>query len=626
MLIKNSIKQMLRTPVRTFLFLFLITVSGIFLSVGGNLWVKNQTNMKNYEDTFVTIGTVQQKPSSIEQETIWNAEKQDYEINQYPTYAKIYPITTLSFEGANYIQQPEKRSYYGSYAPEYELETAISTFDQAYVIAEISPKEDCVPNQSVQIDIKKVLGGNTYLEGTSVWFCNHAQKNPAPLYRDKTYVVCMTFGASWTHGDIYESKEGAQEKDLEYTPFLPIPTQYTEDGTKIENSLNASIGEDSPLYFELEDGFYETGLGKHYLNLVQGSAMFKETFPVTGTNSTILLMAFYNGDAFISEGRDISKEEYEEGGKVCLVSKKFAENNKLTIGDFVHTQLYYTNSKNTASKNFFNNGGGVNFNLLDAKGNPPTVFEDGQYSIVGIYEVSSGAEGIDYNLGTDELIVPMKSIENHDNNTFAYGPMTGSTTSFQIPNGTIDSFMKEWDKTGIEDLEITFYDRGYSMLKNGIENMKYMSFILLAVGIGMSISLLFLYSHLLITNQRQKTAIERSLGVSKKRCGESLFFSLLLVLFIGSALGCGIGGMLSRNIGASDVNQIYYDTTYSNIADVEIGGDSVEENSNLNTILIVSFSCQCLIILAGAIISISKIRRNLSYEPMKQLSEKNSNF
>lgn len=621
MLIKNSIKQMFRTPVRTFLFLFLITVSAIFLSVGGNLWVKNQTNMKNYEDTFVTIGTVKQKPSSIKQETIWNAQKKDYEINQYPTYAKIYPITTLSFEGANYIQQPEKRSYYGSYAPEYQLQNENGTFDQIYLVAEISPKEDCVPNESVQIDVKKVLGGNKYLEGSVVWFCNHTQKNPAILYKDKTYVVCITQGA-WTHGDKYESINGTQERDLEYTPFLPIPMQYAGDGTQIENSLKESFGEDSPLYFELKDGFYETDLGKHYLNLVQGSAMFSETFPVTGTNSTTLLMPFYNSDAFISEGRDISKKEYEEGAKVCLVSKKFAQNNNLKIGDFVHTQLYYTNCKNPACRNFMKNGCGINFSLLDAKGKAPEVFEDGQYSIVGVYEVAPGAESLDYNVGTNELIVPINSVKNRDNNIFAYGPMTGSTTSFQIPNGTIDSFMKEWDKSGIEDLEITFYDRGYSILENGIENMKYMSFILLAVGIGMSISLLFLYSHLLITNQKQRAAIERSLGVSKKQCGQSLLFSILLVLFVGSILGSAIGGMLSRNIGATDVNQIYYDTAYSNVADVEIGSDNVEENSNQSLTLIISLSCACFIILTGVIISISKIRRSLSCEPMKQLSER----
>lgn len=269
------------------------------------------------------------------------------------------------------------------------------------------------------------------------------------------------------------------------------------------------------------------------------------------------------------------------------------------------------------------NGCGISFSLLDANGKAPEVFEDGQYSIVGIYEVNPGAESLDYNVGTDELIVPMNSIKNRDNNILAYGPMTGSTTSFQIPNGTIDSFMKEWEKSGVSDLEITFYDRGYSILENGIENMKYMSFILLAVGIGMSISLLFLYSHLLITNQKQRTAIERSLGVSKKQCGMSLLFSIVLVLFVGSVLGSAIGGMLSTKIGASDINHLYYDTTYSNIADVETGVDSVEENSNQSLILIISISCACFIILTGVIISISKIKRILNCEPMKQLSEKN---
>jgi len=105
-----------------------------------------------------------------------------------------------------------------------------------------------------------------------------------------------------------------------------------------------------------------------------------------------------------------------------------------------------------------------------------------------------------------------------------------------------------------------------------------------------------------------------------------LLFSIVLVLFVGSVLGSAIGGMLSTNIGASDINHVYYDSTYSNIADVEIGADNVGVNSNQSIILIISLSCACFIILTGVIISISKIRRSLSCEPMKQLSEKNSNF
>lgn len=621
MILKNSIKQMLRTPIRTFLFLFLITVSGIFLSVGGNLWMKNQMNIKNYEDIFVTIGTVTQKPSSIAQELEWNAEKKDYIIRQWPVYSELYPVTILPDQGVDYIHQPEKRSYYGSYVPEYRLRKDEDNIDQSFIAAEISPREDCIPEESVQVDIKKVIGGDQRMEGMTVWFCNHTQKNPEPLYKDKTYVVLMIWGAHWTHGEKYESKKGAQDRTLEYGPGLPAPIQYTGDGTRMKSGLDEFFMADPPLYFELEEGFYETDLGRHYLNIGPGHTMLHKTLPVTGTNSTLLLMPFYTEDAFIYEGRDISEGEYKTGEKVCLVSKKFAENNELSTGDYVQTRFYYTNSRNPASGNFTKGGYGGGINRIDIHGYPPEVFEESQYTIVGIYDVASGMDGNEYDMGDNEMIVPMNSIEHRNKYyIFNYGPMRGSTTSFQIPNGTIDSFMKEWGKLGIEDVEITFYDRGYSQLENGIENMKYMSLILFTVGIGMSISLIFLYSHLLITNQRQRTAIERSLGVSSKKCRYSLLFSLLLVLFLGSVLGCGTGGILSEKIGTSDLNQIYYDKTYSNIAEVETKENIMDVSENQNIILIVTISCTGFIILLGMIISLSKINRSLKLEPMKLLS------
>ncbi len=42
------------------------------------------------------------------------------------------------------------------------------------------------------------------------------------------------------------------------------------------------------------------------------------------------------------------------------------------------------------------------------------------------------------------------------------------------------------------------------------------------------------------------------------------------ILLIGSAQGCGIGGMLSRHITIENLNQVYYDTSFSNVADVEL--------------------------------------------------------
>ena len=48
------------------------------------------------------------------------------------------------------------------------------------------------------------------------------------------------------------------------------------------------------------------------------------TIPVQPTDGTCLLMHFYDNEAQITEGRDITEKEYKEGAKVCLVPENLA--------------------------------------------------------------------------------------------------------------------------------------------------------------------------------------------------------------------------------------------------------------------------------------------------------------
>ncbi|WP_099468465.1 FtsX-like permease family protein [Konateibacter massiliensis] len=621
-MIINSIKQMLRMPIKSISFLLLLALSGMFLTLGAVLWITNHSLIHSYEDIFVTIGTVEQKAFSVKQTAIWDAEQKDYQLRQKAVYSNILPVSILSFEGTNYIKEPEKRSLYGSYAPEYILRNELNYTDLPIIIAEITPLEDCVPDESVEVKINKIYLGDSWLEGTTLWFCNHYTQNPKPLQKEKSYAVVLN-RQYWTHGKHYSDIAGEGEQTFEYIPMQLSAIQYESDGTPMNNVLEVETLEPSP-YYEITEDFYASKIGKILMNLVQGYNMLKVTLPVTGTNATVLLMPFYNGDAYINEGRDISEEEYESGKKVCLVSRKFAENNSLTIGSTLHLKLYYTNSKKSAGQVYHLDGGGMEqWMPIDANGETLSVFEDSQYAIVGIYDISAGASQSNYSMGGDEVIVPMKSIKNCDAyNIMEYGPMKGNTTSFQIPNGSVEEFLTAWEQYGTNELQITFYDMGYSQIKSGLENMKRMSFVLLIVGFLMVLFLLLFYSHLFITNQKERTAIERCLGVEKKKCLSSLLFGMLLILSVGSTLGCVFGGGLSHNISSKNLNKIYYDASYSSVADVKMEEQEQVEDKNTFVVIGVVISSDIFIILLGMLICTYKINQNLKLEPIKLLSER----
>ena len=72
MIIRNSFRQILRTPVKTALFLLFIILSSALLALGASLWRISTVNIERYEAAFTTIGTVQQKQTAVETRFSWS--------------------------------------------------------------------------------------------------------------------------------------------------------------------------------------------------------------------------------------------------------------------------------------------------------------------------------------------------------------------------------------------------------------------------------------------------------------------------------------------------------------------------------------------------------------------------
>lgn len=271
-------------------------------------------------------------------------------------------------------------------------------------------------------------------------------------------------------------------------------------------------------------------------------------------------------------------------------------------------------------------GRGVNYNLLDAKGEIYPVFEDSNYVIVGIYDTLSGFSSRDYEIGQNEVIIPQLSVKNSDKNNIAsFGPMRGFNTSFQIPNGDIEKYLTAWEKYGTDKLEITFYDKGYSQLQSGIKNMKNMSMIFFIAGVVMVLSVLIFFCHLFIAKQKRRTAIERSLGLSKRKCGMSLLWGILLLIIIGSLIGSVTGTVLTKEIAQKAQYKSYYNTRYGSTVvntGMEKTSDKTETKGmeyDLRTSVEVSIGVAVLITFVGLTISVIMISINLKKEPLELL-------
>jgi ABC-type antimicrobial peptide transport system permease subunit len=404
-------------------------------------------------------------------------------------------------------------------------------------------------------------------------------------------------------------------------PYNPIiSTQQNKKGEMIgERSLYTKN------WTEVTNHFYETEEGQGWEALTEVYERFiKHTFPIIPTNKTGLLMDFHQGNVSVSKGRDITEEEYKNGKKVCIIPQGFAGRNELKVGDILKLQLYFADYKRSASITYRPSGGiTLYFTLLNAKREAYPVFENSDYEIVGIYSGTNQNDNpTGYEIGYNAVVIPSKSIKNSDeNNIVAYGPMKGYTTSFQIPNGTTKEYMEKFQAMGIDNLEISFYDGGYEKLASGMRNLKMVALILVAVSGVTTIAILFFFIFLFITKQKKRTAIERSLGMSKKECILSMLYGIISVISIGAMAGSFLGFKITGVVMADSAGgEELYSTAFSNWVNNSDKMAKLSTSGTWNNPMI-PILLSLIVILVAILLSFLFIKNNLRAEPLGLLSK-----
>ena len=97
---RNTLTRLIRTPVKTALFLLLLSFTVALVCAGGSLWKLCGDNMRRFEEIFVTIGTVEQTPERTEQRAVWYADEEDYRYYNRAVYGETISPDVLDFEGA----------------------------------------------------------------------------------------------------------------------------------------------------------------------------------------------------------------------------------------------------------------------------------------------------------------------------------------------------------------------------------------------------------------------------------------------------------------------------------------------------------------------------------------------
>lgn len=279
--------------------------------------------------------------------------------------------------------------------------------------------------------------------------------------------------------------------------------------------------------------------------------------------------SWHEEELVLHEGREITAEEFQSGAPVCMVSKVFANINGLSVGDRVSMSFL------TSVYEDLSQIGGIlphSHSLLNADGRFYEPFWEEEYEIVGLVDCNGGQF---MEAGEDTFIIPAASVKASDeDNISGCSPMTRSTASFQIPNGSIQRFEEALRKNlpDAERLSITYDDRGYSELMKSLNNSRAMAFLLLLAGVMAALSILALLLYFFVVKEKKRTAVERSLGMTKGQCRVSLLAGLMALTVLSASAGsaCGMAalgsarepGDAAQTVEERD-SQYLYDTRYS---------------------------------------------------------------
>ncbi|MDO4458764.1 MAG: hypothetical protein Q4C42_01565 [Clostridia bacterium] len=618
-------KQLARTPLRTCLFIVLIALAVVLLSVGVQLCTQSLNILDEIDSNFVTVGTIAQNPSSFR--TVVDGID-SYDVAEYSDPVGLEELSELP-----YIIEPEHRPVLMSHMYRSSNGNALianyngryNKFLRQLVVFKptrdfiLVPTEDQIENgdydiENNRIEIVEILYGNQYADYTYrslnlISYYSLSGEEPAELKEGELYV-----------GWFSEVKEHSLDIG-NITLMATTPYLVTEADEYSTNEMQL------PCIVPYTEDFFDTKLGIEYQTVIEDLQFMtdEDTFPVIPVSSLDMYSAFDESEAVVTKGRAITEEEYASGAKVCMISETTNMNgdgNYVTVGDKITISpyaAYYTEKPM----------------LVDCKQQgiwpddrwPLNGFrqpEGEEYEIVGVY-YSKNQEmtkpDSEYYMPDEAVIVPSKSINLNDYNVLRGNVLSHETTSFVIENGTIDSYLTEFEKLGLDNISIEFNDMGYTNIVKGAKSVLRISIILLVSGAVSALSIIILFAFLQIVRKKGETAISISLGTGIGKSAMNLILSVLIVIVIGTAIGSVAGAMSVDKISEAAYNsaqEISVDRTYSDVK-VTNGGYEYTADYSFDPM---PFALSALaVILASLAISGGATYKIVTTEPMKLLAK-----
>ena len=319
-----------------------------------------------------------------------------------------------------------------------------------------------------------------------------------------------------------------------------------------------------PCILPYREGFWDTDAGAYFKQTAEVCKINGNAMTVVATDDLSLYLPFYNGGTYLIYGRNFTREDYENGNKVCLVSSQAAAANGWLVGDKIKLRFfeatYGYNPSALAVDSYYEaivqtydkDTGQYALEMTDR------FFDEGEFEIVGYYggKVAQShfskdirfnkSEGIDRRV----VIVPQASVANQPE-----VPLSKYNTTLLLDDEKTVYFLSDMEASGLlkqkkGSYQVSFdiYDQGYGAIKQSLRQLDAISKLTLYVACAAAVVVVILLSVLTVLQNRRQIATLRPLGVKKRQIPAAVLSGMLLVCLLAAIAGGVLGHSLSERV------------------------------------------------------------------------------
>ena len=507
-----AIKSIFRTPVKTLLFVVLVSAVTVFSCLGFGMWNASEELIRNADKTYTTYALC------------------EYIDENYPDsdkYSEEMLLTLRDFDYSLLSDQKEVLEFDQSYDLGGHIEgyvmnsyTPHSWKKSSAAYAVLLLRYLYTTERGDIFSVNRVLysGGYNIRSGwqLSLTF-DEAYGGLVPDSYEKGHYYIV-------HGQIIGNDDGTESLCV-----VKAENQAAPEETKgVLGFPFVDLGDDK------ESDRFQKGL-----EVLSAQARFYALMDshliVHPTTDVSLASPFLQQETFILEGgRYFTEEEYESGARVVILSDRAANSMNVTVGDTVPLDLYqaFTPSKDGSS------------GYRDFWPASQTYIDSGDYTIVGLFQNNENLLNTAY--------IPLSK----ENTAWTSALFTGyQLATARLKNGTGEDYYARVAPKLPGNVRMTIYDQGYSEAIAPVLSMRETAVLLSAVSAVGALVILLFFTFMFVSRQRDTAHTMIALGTGRPKTALYLIFCVLLIAVVSAAIGVLISVFLSENVSRTAYEQ-----------------------------------------------------------------------